>query len=79
MGEDRIKPISRNAFERFLKEVGCVHKRTKGDHLVYTRSGLARPLVLQAKREILPFIIKSNLKTLGISIEEYLQIIKGLK
>jgi len=79
MGEDRIKPIPRGLFEHFLQETGCTLKRTKGDHLVYVRTGLPRPIILQAKKEVQPFIIRSNLKTLGISSDEYLQILKRLK
>lgn len=79
MGEDRVKPISRSAFERFLKEVGCEYKRSKGDHLVYIRFGLVRPVIITARKEVPPFIIRSNLRTLGISVDEYLEIIKKLK
>lgn len=79
MGEDRIKPVPRQAFERFLREVGCVYKRSKGDHLVYVRSGLIRPVIITAKKEVSSFIIRSNLKTLGLSVDEYLEIIKRLK
>lgn len=73
-----ITPIRRAKFEVFLKMTGCLLKRTKGDHLIYTRPGLKRPIVITADREVPVFIIRSNLRTLGISSDEYLAIIKQL-
>lgn len=61
----RVTPISRKKYERFLKYIGCILKRQKGDHLVYVRSGLKRPV----------FIQRNNLRTLGLSIDEYLKIL----
>lgn len=74
----RLKPISWRKFEKFLIYVGCRFERQKGDHLIYWRSDLKRPVVIPKDKEIPIFIIKNNLKTLGISIEEYLKIIENL-
>lgn len=71
----RLTPIKRKKFETFLRMIGCVLKRTKGDHLVYTRKDLKRPVIITADSEIPIFIIRNNLRTLGISIEEYLNLI----
>jgi len=70
-----IKPIPRERFDKFLKSVGCRLLRGKGDHRVYTRSGLKRPVVIPRK-ELPVFIIRNNLKLLNIDTKEYLKIIQ---
>lgn len=75
----QIVPIKRKRFEMFLKFVGCFHKRNKGDHLIWDRKGLKRPVVFTADREIPVFIIRSNLRTLEMSVEQYLEIITKIK
>ena len=71
----RVTPISRKKYERFLKYIGCILKRQKGDHLIYVRSGLKRPIVFPYDKEIPVFIQRNNLRTLGLSIDEYLKIL----
>jgi predicted RNA binding protein YcfA (HicA-like mRNA interferase family) len=74
----RLTPIKRKRFELFLKMVGCRLERTKGDHFVYSRSGLKRPVIITADREVPVFIIRNNLRTLNISVEEYLEALKQI-
>ena len=73
-----IRPVKLKKFEKFLKHVGCVYKRTKGDHLIYDRSDLRRPVVVPKGKQVTPFIIRSNLRTLGLSAKEYSAIIGKL-
>jgi len=75
----RLAPIDRKRFEKFLVFIGCHYKRQKGDHLIYDRIDLKRPVVLTTDREVPIFIIRNNLHTLGISVSDYLEIIKRLK
>lgn len=74
----RLKSVSWRKFEKFLIYVGCYFVRQKGDHLIYWRSDLKRPIVIPKDKEIPIFIIKNNLKTLGISVKEYLKIMENL-
>jgi len=48
--------------------------RQKGDHRIYHKPGLIRPLVIPAERSLPTFIIRNNLRVLGIGTEEYLRI-----
>lgn len=75
----RLFPLKRKKFEKFLVFVGCYLKRKKGDHLIYDRIGLKRPVVITMDKEVPVFIIRNNLRTLGISVEQYLEIIEHLK
>ena len=74
----KLVPIKRSKFQTFLRLIGCTLKRTKSDHLIYVRPGLKRPVVITADREVPVFIIRTNLRTLDMSIEEYLNIIGQL-
>lgn len=74
----KLGPVKRRKFELFLRLVGCSLKRTKGDHLIYTRAGLNRPVVITTDPEVPVFIIRTNLRTLGMSIEEYLNCLDQL-
>jgi predicted RNA binding protein YcfA (HicA-like mRNA interferase family) len=69
-------PIKTKKFEKFLEYVGCQFKRQKGDHLIYDRVGLQRPIVVPDDREVPVFIIRNNLRTLGMEPQEFLEILK---
>lgn len=74
----RIQSIHWKEFEKFLFKIGCVFKREKGDHRIYWKNGMKRPIVVPRDTSLPAFIVSNNLKSLGISREEYLKIIKKL-
>ena len=71
----RIQATHWKEFEKFLIKVGCEFKREKGDHRVYWKTGIKRPIVIPRDTSLPAFIILNNLRVLGISREEYLKII----
>lgn len=74
----RLTPIHWKRFEKFLLFVGCRFEREKGDHRIYWRSGLNRPVVIPRDEQLPIFIIRNNLRLLGIKPEEYLEILKQI-
>lgn len=74
----KISTINWKVFEKFLLFVGCEFKRQKGDHKIYWRSDLNRPIVLPTYKELPVFIIRNNIRTLGISQKEYIEILKKI-
>lgn len=72
----RIQSIHWKEFERFLFRIGCEFKREKGDHRVYWKKGIKRPVIIPRDTALPVFIILNNLKTLGISREEYIKMIE---
>ncbi len=74
----RINSIHWKEFEKFVIFVGCKFQREKGDHRIYTKTGLKRPVVFSRDTAMPEFVILNNLRVLGISREEYLEIIKKL-
>ncbi len=69
----KISSIHWKEFERFLISVGCEFKREIGDHRVYWKKGIKRPVIIPRDTALPVFIILNNLKVLGISREEYLK------
>lgn len=65
-------------FEKFLTFVGCHFSRQKGDHRIWHRAGLKRPIVFPRINKIPVFVVRNNLRLLGLSPAEYLEITKQL-
>lgn len=65
-------------FEKFLLREGCTFKREKGDHRIYWKEGMNRPIVVPRDKELPAFIILNNLRLLGISKEDFLEKISKL-
>ena len=74
----RIQSIHWKEFEKFLFKVGGEFKREKGDHRIYWKEGIKRPLVIPRDTSLPAFIILNNLRVLGISREEYLKFISEI-
>jgi predicted RNA binding protein YcfA (HicA-like mRNA interferase family) len=71
-----ITPIHWKKFEKFVLFVGCKFEREKGDHKIYSRNDLKRPVVFPHDKELPVFIIRNNLRILKIEPKEYLEILK---
>jgi predicted RNA binding protein YcfA (HicA-like mRNA interferase family) len=74
----RIAQVGWREFERFLSSVGCRFVRERGDHRIWARTGLVRPVVFQKKKPVPIFEIKNNLRLLGIPAADYLKIMQDL-
>lgn len=72
----RLTTIDYKKFDKFLRYIGCEFIRQKGDHRVYRKADLKRPVIVPAVKDIPIFIILNNLRVLGISKEEYLSILQ---
>ena len=47
----KLKPISWKKFESFLFYAGCRYERKRGDHRIYGRNDLKRPVVFPEDKE----------------------------
>jgi len=72
----RIIPIPASRLRKVFEKAGFKCVRIEGDHFVYTKEGVARPVVIPDWKEVPIFIIKNNLRTAGISREEYFALIE---
>lgn len=66
-----VKNVSLNAFRAFLTFNGLKQIRSRGGHETWCGSNLTRPVVLQSHIDPIPlFIIKNNLRTMGLKIKD---------
>jgi len=71
----KISPIPARKLMRVFERAGFSCVRIEGDHYVYTKDGVARPIVIPDWREVPVFIIKNNLRSANISREEYFTLL----
>ena len=74
----RITPVSYKTLMKVFLERGCEYIRKKGSHHILRCPNCKRSIVIPEYSEIDVEIIKNNLKTAGISREEYFEILKKI-
>ncbi len=72
----RIVPIDWKTLLKVFELFGCVYKRKEGSHHVLTCPGAKRAVVIPEYAEIDVEIIKSNMRTVNMSREEYFELLK---
>jgi len=75
----KIVPVSASKLRKVFEKAGFKCVRIEGDHYVYTKQGVMRPVVIPDWPEVPIFIIKNNMRTAGISRERYFQLLKKVK
>ena len=73
-----IKPTTYQVQVKIFEAAGCRYVRTQGDHLVYSCPGAMRPVVIPKYQEVPAFIIKNNMKVIGITRDQYFQFLKNI-
>ena len=73
----KITPLSARRLRSVFEKAGFHCVRTEGDHFVYTKAGVARPIVIPDWPEVPVFIIKNNLRSAGMTREEYFRLLEG--
>jgi len=72
----KIIPIPYQKLIKVFELDGFVVKRQKGDHLILTKAGVKRPLVIKAcSRDVPVAHILTNLRTAGMSRERYFALL----
>ena len=72
-----IRPIHYKTLVAIFERDGFVFDRQRGDHLIYVKAGVIRPLVIPAYPQVPVFIIKNLLRTAGMSRERYLELLQN--
>lgn len=72
-----MHPVKHTVFRKYLDYCGCRFLRSNGGHEIWTKKGLLRPITFpvhgKEKKQISSFYISSNLRTLGVSKNHFLQ------
>jgi predicted RNA binding protein YcfA (HicA-like mRNA interferase family) len=71
----RLAPLDWRTLECIFLRAGFQFENQEGSHRVYPRKGTLRAVVIPAYREIPVFVIQNNLKTAGITREEYFRLL----
>ena len=74
----RLVPVDYRKLVKLFETVGFILDRQTGDHLVYVKKGIKRPIIIPMYREIPEFIILKNLKTADITRNAYLKLLKEI-
>ena len=70
-----IKPVSYQLLVKVFEHAGFIFDRQKGDHLIYVKPDIKRPIVIPMYSAVPVFIIKNLLRTAGMSRERYFDLL----
>ncbi|MBW1941160.1 MAG: type II toxin-antitoxin system HicA family toxin [Deltaproteobacteria bacterium] len=71
----KINPVDWKTLIAVFKLFGCRYKRKKGSHHILNYEGAKRAVVIPEYSEIDVEIIKNNMRTVGMSREEYFNLL----
>jgi len=74
----RRAPVHWKVLQKILLAQGFRFARQEGSHRSSVKPGISRPIVIPAYDQAPISIIKNNLKTAGISREDYLALIQNI-
>lgn len=71
-----IKPVDYKRLVKVFEQEGFTFNRQSGDHLIYVKPGIKRPVVIPMYDAVPVFIIKNLLRTAGMSRERYFELLE---
>ena len=72
----KITTIHWRRLEKIFLASGFAFRRQQGSHRAYLKAGVLRPVVIPTYDEVPVSIIRNNLKTAGISRDQYFQLLQ---
>lgn len=76
----KLTPVDYRTLVRVFELAGFTVKRQKGDHIIMTKPGVPRPIVITTSPRKVPIThIRTNLTTAGISRERYFELLEQAK
>ena len=72
----KFAPVDWKTLECVVLKAGFRFARQEGSHRSYVKDGVARPVVIPTYREVPVFVTRNNLKTAGLSREEYFRLLE---
>jgi predicted RNA binding protein YcfA (HicA-like mRNA interferase family) len=74
----KIVPVPASRLRKIFEKAGFRCVRSEGDHFVYTKPGISRPVVIPDWPVVPVFIIKNNLRTANMSRDEYFELLNRI-
>lgn len=70
-----LSNISVRDFRKALAKLGLEQCRTMGGHEAWMKEGMSRPVIFQSHVNPIPeFVVRNNLRTVGITKEDFLAL-----
>ena len=77
MNTYKLSNICIAQFREFLFEIGCTRISIEGGHEKWHKNGCLRPIIIQTHIDPIPeFIIKNNLRSLGLTRKDFIDWMK---
>ena len=70
----KLSPTDWRTQVKIFEKFGCRYVRQKGDHFIYHYPDAKRPIVIPRHDEIPVSVIRNNMRTVGMSREQYFQL-----
>ena len=80
MNTYKLSNISISQFREFLFDIGCSRISVEGGHEKWYKAGCLRPVIIQTHIDPIPeFIVKNNLRSLGLTRNDFVEWLKAKK
>ena len=80
MEERKITPVHYEVLIKVFQLDGFFISRKKGDHIIMTKTGVKRPLVLKTSPRLIPVThIRTNMTTAGMTRERFFELLEKVK
>ena len=77
MDGQKIVPIHYSLLIKIFELDGFALSRKKGDHVIMTKAGVKRPLVIKTSPKLVPVThIRTNMTTAGMDREKYFKLLR---
>ncbi|MBI1988050.1 MAG: type II toxin-antitoxin system HicA family toxin [Nitrospinae bacterium] len=80
MYERKIIPIHYEILVNIFELDGFVVQRMRGDHIIMTKAGIKRPLVIKTSPKLVPVThIRTNMTTAGMIRERFFELLEKVR
>ena len=71
----KLRPVNWKTLARVFELDGFRHDRTRGSHYYMKKDGVLRTLCIPMYKEVEVFIIKSNMRSAGMTRKRYFELL----
>lgn len=80
MSDRKITTVHYEVLIRVFELDGFVVKRKRGDHIIMTKPGIKRPVVIKTSPRLVPVThIRTNMTSAGMSRERFFEFLEKVK
>jgi len=80
MSEKKITPLHYETLIKIFELDGFVVKRRKGDHIIMTKVGIKRLLIIKSSPRLVPVThIRTNMTTAGMTRERFFNLLEKIR